>query len=82
MCNKGLQKKEEYQQGDTIDRFLLQNGSFDQRHMELKRLDELIKQLKASQEIAREVQNRIEKLEKLSRDGWHCLYIDIINREG
>jgi hypothetical protein len=55
---------------------------FDIRYMKLKKIDRKISELKKFGPEKTKTRKRIENLKKMSEQGWHALYIDIINREG
>ena len=76
------QKKERSLLKDKgISTFLIENGTFDERKIELEKLDLLIAEMNKKAMFSTEQSARIKEYEIISKNGWHELYEDIIKRE-
>ena len=59
-----------------------ENGSFDERRIELQNLDDIIVKLKNDRIPSKKKQIQLLKFMELSKRGWYKLYSNIMEREG
>ena len=73
---KSASEKPERERWDVL------SGSFDERYARLKELDAEIARLEKTDSVTSAGRVRLAQLARMSREGWHELFEDIMTREG